>query len=256
MSDDNEKPAMSRFALKLREQSEKTGVQQVDIANQLGISPQAVNNLFNGRANSTAYWREIAAMLQISEDEMRELMAEAAGKGIKVLSLSGHARAKFSASATPTLTEPRPAPNATIDHQLPMARPGRMLPVLGEAVGGDGGEYIFNGQVLDYVACPPSLVNVTNAYCVYVDGESMAPRFKPGETVFVHPGKPPRRGDDVIVQIKPDVEDTAPRGFIKEFVGWTESQLILTQHNPVMPVKFDREEVVSVHPIILSGKYN
>jgi len=260
MSDDNEKPEMSRFALKLREQSEKTGIQQVTIASILGISPQAVNNLFNGRANSTAHWREIAVLLQIPEDEMQALMAEAGRKDIRGakrlairLNLNKENNQTWMAAQS---ADTRPTPNATIDKELPMVRPGRMLPVLGEAVGGDGGEYIFNGQVLDYVACPPSLVNVPNAYCVYVDGESMAPRFKPGETVFVHPGKPPRRGDDVIVQIKPDVEDTAPRGFIKEFVGWTESQLILTQHNPVQPVKFEREEVMSVHPIILSGKYN
>lgn len=247
---------MTRLTDKLQAQSAKTGVMQVDIANKLGISPQAVNNLFNGRAASSSYWREIAAMLNIPEDEMRELMRDAGSKSGKNAKFQLLARDVEHILPARSFSE-RHVPNATLlDMQMNMTRPGRMLPVLGEAVGGEDGEYIFNGQVLDYVACPPSLVNVQNAYSVYVDGESMYPRFKPGETVFVHPGKPPRRGDDVIVQIKPEVEDTAPHGFIKEFVGWTESKLILTQHNPVKRVEFHRDEVVSVHPIILSGKYN
>jgi phage repressor protein C with HTH and peptisase S24 domain len=150
----------------------------------------------------------------------------------------------------------RHEPDATIlADRLPVPKVERMLPVLGEAVGGIDGEYVFNGHILDYVACPPSLANVPNAYSVFVDGESMSPRYRQGETVYVHPGKPPRRGDDVIVQIKPNEESAPPLGYIKEFVGWTGSKLMLRQHNPAQSVEFDRELVVSVHPIVFSGKY-
>jgi phage repressor protein C with HTH and peptisase S24 domain len=130
-----------------------------------------------------------------------------------------------------------------------------MIPVLGEAVGGVDGEYEFNGSVLDYVACPPSLANVPNAYGVYVDGESMSPRYRPGETVYVHPGKPARRGDDVIVQIAASEDGRPPHGFIKEFVGWAGDELVLRQYNPESKIKFERGKVVSVHPIVLAGKY-
>lgn len=242
---------MSRLTERLQQQSAALDVKQIDIANKLGITQQAVNNLFNGRAASSTYWREIADMLDMSHDEMRQLMREAGRDPVKSTRLPVLQGALSSSN-----DQENPMPNAKIlETMIPMARPGRMLPVLGEAVGGDDGEYIFNGQVLDYIACPPSLVNVPNAYSVYVDGESMIPRYRPSETVFVHPGRPPRRGDDVIVQIKALEDGVPPHGFIKEFVGWTGNKLILKQHNPEKRIEFDREKVVSVHPIILSGKY-
>lgn len=239
---------MTRLTDRLQEQSKKTGVKQVDIARELGITQQAVNNLFNGRANSSSHWREIAKMLEMTEEEMRELMIESGRDPEKNTKL-------------PTVAEflksvDWPAPNAKIlEEVIPMTKPGRMLPVLGEAVGGEDGEYLFNGSVLDYVACPPSLVNVPNAYSVFVDGESMSPRYRSGETVYVHPTKPARRGDDVIVQIRANDESLPPHGFIKEMVGWQGNKLVLHQYNPDKRIEFDRDDVVSVHPIVLSGKY-
>ncbi|MBX4941127.1 LexA family transcriptional regulator [Rhizobium binae] len=247
---------MSRLTEKLHEQSKKTGVTQADISRELNITQQAVNNLFNGRAKSSSYWREIADMLQIPREEMREMMIEAGRdpeRKTKLPPLSP--LTPSSAFPAGVVDDEPPVPNARIAEAVGFTRPGKMIPVLGEVVGGDDGEYIFNGQVQDWVACPPSLVNVNGAYSVYVDGESMSPRYRPGETVYVHPNKPPRRGDDVIVQIKPREEGAAPHGFVKEFVGWTGNKLVLHQHNPVKRIEFDRATVISVHPIILSGKY-
>ncbi len=242
---------MTRLTERLQEQSEKLNVKQIDIATRLGITPQAVNNLFNGRAASSAHYKEIAAMLQIPEQEMRALMTEA-GRDPEMYN---KAQVVSSYGNYTSITDVE-QPNAKVlENQMPTTRPGRMLQVLGEAVGGDDGEYIFNGQVVDYIACPPSLVNVPDAYSVYVDGESMSPRYKPGETVYVHPRKPPRRGDDVIVQIRGRDESSPPRGFIKEFVGWAGSKLVLSQYNPVHRIEFDRDDVVSVHLVVLSGKY-
>nr|WP_280637011.1 S24 family peptidase [Rhizobium sp. 16-449-1b] len=130
-----------------------------------------------------------------------------------------------------------------------------MLPVLGEVVGGSDGQYDFNGTVLDYVACPPSLANVADAYAVWIDGESMYPRFKSGELAYVHPRKPPRRGDDVVVQVRPRDHDMPPRGFVKELVGYAGDKLVLKQFNPDIRIEFPREDVVSIHVITLSGQY-
>ncbi|MDO3431142.1 S24 family peptidase [Rhizobium sp. CBN3] len=228
---------------------------QADISRELDITQQAVNNLFNGRAKSSSYWREIARMLQIDEAEMREMMIEAGRDPDRKTKLPPAVSTSSAAFANNVPDDEPPQPNAKMVEVVPFTRPGKMIPVLGEVVGGDDGEYIFNGQVQDWVACPPSLVNVNGAYSVYVDGESMSPRYRPGETVYVHPNKPPRRGDDVIVQIKPGEEGAAPHGFIKEFVGWTGNKLVLHQHNPQKRIEFDRGKVISVHPIILSGKY-
>lgn len=255
---------MSRLSDKLTEKANELGITQTDLASRVGIAQQSISELFSGNTASPRKWREIAEVLQIPEDEMRELMIEAGRLAGKTTRLPRSVRVGY-ASAYGGASSPPPAapgagvqPNATIGESRDMVgRAVRKIPVLGEAVGGEDGEYIFNGSVLDYVDCPPSLENVPNAYAVYIDGESMAPRFRPGETAWVHPTKPARRGDDVVVQIHRDRDDDGapPRGFVKEFVGWTSSKLVLHQFNPDRKIEFTREQVVSVHPIILSGKY-
>jgi len=241
---------MSKLSEKLTERAAELGVSQTDLANKVGIAQPSISELFAGNVASPRKWREIAKELQIPEDEMRALMIEAGRESGKTTRLP---RIFKAADVTDLIV----MPNAHVDPSpIPSSsRPGKLLPVLGEAVGGVDGRYLFNGTVLDYVACPPSLENVTGAYAVYVSGESMSPRYRPGEVVWVHPHKPARRGDDVIVQIHPDEEGVAPYGFIKEFVGWAGSSLTLRQYNPESQIKFDRADVVSVHPIVLSGKY-
>jgi phage repressor protein C with HTH and peptisase S24 domain len=248
---------MSKLTDKLHAQASAVGVSQADIARSLGVSQQAINNLFNGRAASSSYWREIAGLLHINEDEMRQLMIDAGNDPARRQGASGVSLFRFpKENHSQATTLPPPPSEIKSPEIMNFQTTNKMLPVLGEAVGGDDGRFVFNGQILDYVACPPSLANVPNAYSVYVDGESMSPRFRPGETVYVHPTKPARRGDDVIVQIHPPSDDGSPPwGYIKEFVGWQGTKLVLQQYNPNKRIEFERNEVVSVHPIILSGKY-
>lgn len=257
---------MSRLSDKLTEKANELGITQTDLASRVGVAQQSISELFNGNTASPRKWREIAEVLQIPEAEMRELMIEAGRLAGKTTRLPRSVRVGYASEHHLDIAPPAPTiqpgagvqPNATIGESRDMVgRAVRKIPVLGEAVGGEDGEYIFNGSVLDYVDCPPSLENVPNAYAVYIDGESMAPRFRPGETAWVHPTKPARRGDDVVVQIHRDRDDDGapPRGFVKEFVGWTSSKLVLHQFNPDRKIEFTREQVVSVHPIILSGKY-
>lgn len=249
---------MSRLTETLTKKLTEADIPQAELARRVGLTQQAINNLFSGRVISSTAWREIARELHIDEDEMRQLMIEAGRDPVR--------NTKVPSSVTTLLSRFREVPpphagvepNATIGAETNIEpRKKKLLPVLGEAVGGEDGEYIFNGSVLDYVDCPPSLENVPNAYAVYIDGESMVPRFRPGETVWVHPTKPPRRGDDVVVQIHRDEEDQGepPRGFVKEFIGWTANKLVLRQYNPDKKIEFTRQQVVSAHPIILAGKY-
>lgn len=204
---------------------------ETELARQVGTSQQNINNYLTGKVLKPHYWRMVNQALGITDDEWRQ--AYNATRGVVA------------------------EPNATI---LTGVRPpmstGKMIPVYGRAVGGAEGKYIFNGSIIDYVACPPSLEGVRDAYAVFIDGESMSPRYEPGETVWVHPHKPTRRGDDVIVQIRPvDDDGSPPWGYVKRMVGWQGNRLVLQQFNPPDEIVFDREEVVSIHPIVLSGKY-
>lgn len=250
-----------------------------ELARVVGTSQQNISNWLNGEVIKPAYWKSAAKALGILEADLQSVMryvraqtpnmppeAWAQDPGFKraphrdeddemYLNDVGEPIAAVwpGASRRPP---PRPTPNAIVPPKQVVVTTNKMLPVLGEAVGGVDGKYIFNGSIIDYVVCPPSLENVAGAYAVYIDGESMYPRYKAGETAWVHPNKPPRRGDDVIVQIHPPEDDGSPPwGYVKEFVGWSGDRLVLNQFNPAGEIKFDRSEVVSIHPIVLSGKY-
>lgn len=258
---------MSKLSDRLTSRAEELDISQTKLAEIVGISQASISDVFTGVVASPRKWREIAAALGIPESEMRELMQEAiveSGKTARIpRALSKDASFAYSVG-TPASPPPGPGamvpvPNATIDQgpvSIVSGKPPRMLPVLGEAAGGVDGQYLFNGNVLDWVACPPSLVNVPNAYAVWIDGDSMYPRFKSGELVYVHPGKPARRGDDVLVQVKPSEEDMPPRGFVKELVGYQGDRLLLKQFNPAdVRIEFPKDDVISIHPITFAGKY-
>lgn len=208
------------------------GGNESELARAVGTDQQNINNFITGRVKGSHIWREIAAALQVPEDEMKRLIDIRKGR--------------------------RPAeskPNAVVIPLRQVSAPVAMLPVLGEAVGGSDGEYLFNGQILDHVPCIPSLMNVPNAYAVFVDGESMVPRYYPREIAYVHPSKPVRYGDHAVVQVLPRSEGDPPRGFIKKYVGRKGGKLILEQYNPPSELKFDLEDVVSVHYIELAGPF-
>lgn len=143
-------------------------------------------------------------------------------------------------------------PNATLRREM-LNFTARRLPVFGRAVGGDDGHLVMNGEIIDHVECPPGLDSVPNAYAVYVIGDSMEPRYHAGEVVYLHPARPVKKGDYVVVQTR-GPEGEAPLGFIKRFVAYTPTRLILSQLNPPREIEFERADVVSVHKIVFAGE--
>jgi SOS-response transcriptional repressor LexA len=131
-----------------------------------------------------------------------------------------------------------------------------MVPVKGTGAGGSDGENEWNGDTVDNVARPQSLIGVPNAYAVYVIGDSMAPRYRHGELVFMHPGRPPSRGCYVLVQLGERSEPTGPttRALIKEFVRQTDKKLVLAQLNPAKTFEIDMALVKGIHRIVASGE--
>ena len=161
----------------------------------------------------------------------------------------------------------RPADTRAIAANRPANHTGmsaRDLPVLGTAVGGSAGGtpevydglFLMNGEILDYIERPPSLRGVTSAYAVYVSDTSMVPRYFPGETLHVHPGRAVVRGEDtfVIVQLRPDAEGEPPRALVKQFSRQTSDTLFLKQFNPALELEFPLEQVERLHLVIWAGR--
>jgi phage repressor protein C with HTH and peptisase S24 domain len=128
------------------------------------------------------------------------------------------------------------------------------LPVLGMAECGPDGWALWNGEVVDYVARPSNLAGVTQAYAVFVVGNSMEPRYFPGELVHVHPGRPVTIGSFVLVQIRAREDGEAPRAVIKRLVRRSGNKIVLEQYNPKKSFELKADELVSMHRVVASGE--
>lgn len=193
------------------------GLSQADLAAAVGMRQQGIASIEAGIVERPRKLREIAKALRTTEEV---LLGEAA------------------------------APNASHPIASPMLA---TVPAYGQAIGGDDGYFVLNGQKIADLLAPASLMGVRDAYAVLVSGESMEPRYEAGEAVFVNPHVPVRRGHYVVAQIRVP-GDEMPRGYVKRFVRMSDERLILEQLNPAKELAFPRRQVVSVHRIVASGE--
>lgn len=108
----------------------------------------------------------------------------------------------------------------------------RDVPVLGSTVGGNDGDFLLNGQVVDHVRRPPAMEAMKTAFALFVQGDSMWPWRAPGSLVYVHPARPPRNGDHVVVELHGDSEFAERPCYVKRLVSRTATLLRLEQYNP------------------------
>ena len=198
----------------IRRGLEKPGKTQRGLAEKLGLDPAAVNRLLKGGR-------------QLKADEVA-LISE-------------------------YLESPAPISRLREINRAPSPEPDR-IPVLGTAEGGEEGWSLWNGDVVDHVARPPSLTGSPNGYACYVTGTSMEPRYHPGELIFVHPGKPVMIGSYVLVQARPRAEGEPPRAVVKRLAKRSPTKLVLEQFNPAKTFDVQLKDVISVHRIMGSGE--
>jgi hypothetical protein len=133
-------------------------------------------------------------------------------------------------------------------------RMSRDLPIYGTAL---GAEEIVNGEaieqttlnraeVIEYKRRPPILDGRADVYGLYVQGSSMHPRFRDGDTVFVESRKRPSVGDDAVIYLRTPDEVEGERVssvLIKTIVRKTGSYVELEQYNPACSFKIPMERV-------------
>ncbi len=232
---------MLTLGQKIRTARKAKGLTQADVADYFGIKSGSVSLWESDDTRPDVMKLEpLARLLDVS---MAELLGDAGAKA-PPLPLRDAPQKPLMQRSAPEFSEPFAVPPI----------PARRVPVFGLAVGGEDGRFEMNGQLLDTVFCPPGFEDAPNLYAVYVTGESMEPVFSPGQTVWVHPNRAPRRGDDVIIQIRPDHEDAAPHGFIKRYQSGTPTKIVVKQFNPPQEITFDRDAVLSIHKIIMVQK--
>jgi phage repressor protein C with HTH and peptisase S24 domain len=191
--------------------------------------------------------RKLAELLEISEDKVSKSLTDKGKprqwKAAEALRLSQ----LIKDDQSPLIkTEVRGTGMTAAEVRDAWAMRGNVepVPLVGTALGGAFGDLegvemteLRLHEILDYLARPQGLADDRDAYAVEIVGDSMAPRFEPGERVFVSPKATVRPGDDVIIQLtdpngRGDHADAITEVLIKRLVRRTASYVELRQFNP------------------------
>jgi phage repressor protein C with HTH and peptisase S24 domain len=124
----------------------------------------------------------------------------------------------------------------------------RDLPVIGAVKGGSDGFYFNEGEPKEFVERPANLKGVFNAFALYVDGESMEPRYFAGELLYVNPNRPITKSCFVAVEL----EDG--QGLIKQFLRRSDDEVVLYQFNPPQEIHLRSAQVKRIYRITGSGE--
>ncbi len=112
--------------------------------------------------------------------------------------------------------------------------------------------FIDQSEILDNLPRPPGYLTKTGIYGLYVQGESMEPRWDQGDPLYVDPRKPPSIGDDVVVYLMRSVgdENELAAVLIKRLVRRSASYLELRQYNPDTTFTVETRLIKAVHRVI------
>lgn len=198
-----------------------------ELGEKVGTDASTINKLEKGHTSLSVRWAEtLAKVFDVTIDEVVKPPAGAATR--------------------PPRMDVRPA-------DVPLANQSAMpldLPVMGTAAGSHArGAFQFEGGVIDYVRRPPALAGSKSAYALYIEGTSMEPEHRQGDLRFVHPDRPPRIGDSVVVQSRHNDLDGI-EATIGHLIGRTATTVRIGKLNPVATVEIPRVFVVAVHKVL------
>ncbi len=207
-----------------------------------GLSMRAVSEALGWTLTRYQHYEDRYRRNYLPFELARQLADLFASRGVpaeEVLVLAGHG-----------VTEPPPgsAPIQPRPIDVPSAPPPRDLPVMGAVKGGEEGFYFNEGEAKEYIVRPPALTGVSNAFALYVHGESMEPRYYAGEMLYVNPNRPVTKGCFVAVEM------SSGQGLIKQFVRRSDELLVLAQFNPPKEIRLPIGDVKNIYRITGSGE--
>lgn len=105
----------------------------------------------------------------------------------------------------------------------------RTLPVYAAAEGG-AGEIVVSTDPIEMVPRPWYLGEVKDAYAVVIVGESMVPKFRPGDMAIANPKEPVLRDKDYLFIQENHAGEFI--GTVKRLIGMTATEWKVEQYNP------------------------
>ena len=159
---------------------------------------------------------------------------------------------------------------SVLDRALPWRGPAPDLPPVPLVGTGDCATISFedqSGNLLEIERCsfdsdhtvrmiarPAALAGSQDVYAIYFHGESMLPRFEPGDVGFVDPRRPAGPGDYILVQLNSGNDDDVVSVLVKRLVRATARELVLEQFNPPATFTVPRARVARFHRILRAAE--
>ena len=129
-----------------------------------------------------------------------------------------------------------------------------LLPITGVPISGNPELVLLDGLAHGQVPAPPQLEAIHGAAAVYVRGQSMEPRYFPGELVYLHPDKPPNPGYFVFVTFN-EPGFASPVGYIRQYLAQDLTHIHLRTLNPRKDHVLASDVFVRMSTIVGSGLF-
>lgn len=206
----------SGLGLRVRELRLRQGLTMAQLAERIGVTQPAISQWESGRERpGRESLMKLAEALGTSADQL--LAAGPAGGQAEILSVQA----------------------------LPAD-----VPVFGTAVGGDSGDFSFNGEVIDYVRRPQGVAQMRNLYALWVSGDSMAPWNRRGDLIYVAPSRPAAPGDHVVVELAGARINEPGTAMVKLLAARTPTHVRLGQYNPPREFSIPLTRVKALHKVL------
>lgn len=213
------------------------GLTQLQLAEKLGVSRVAVTQWETDTHSPVARLDQLAKELGIAFDWLR--------------TGNGPMRA----------APPQDASLGLADQDMSKARPinypdnkTRDLPVVGTAMGGPNGYFEMQGSIIEHVWRPPHLTAVTHAFALYVAGHSMSPRYDEGELIYCRPGKHPRPGNYVVIEMHQESDGAPIMATIGRYKRQAGGGIEIEKLNPPSVQKVPSAKIKRIHIIAGTGE--
>ena len=206
---------------KIRHLLETTpGLTQRGLAERMGLNPAAVNRMLYGRRNI------MADEIPVIEDYL--------GVALDIRA------APDTGELPPRLPRPRGFSDAGVQAVLSPSMPVSLPPVPVFATR-------HGSEIVDWAARHPLQAGVRDAYALFVRDEDMQPRYFRGETIYVHPARPPMTGSDCVIEMKDG------RVLLRRLALKTDTALTVQQFHPARLSEIEMRDVEKIHAIIGRG---
>lgn len=235
----------------LRQLLKERGLTVAELARRVRVSRPGASAWVNGKSEPTPQnIQEIADVLNVHFEDIKAALA-------RTRAVAGEID---SSSDSRLVTKQQPAQDTASGGirgafrdvgMFATATFPRDVPLLGTAMGGKDGELFIDrrGEPVDYVRRPPGLSKSADVFAIIVQGDSMWPRYRDGEMLYISTRRAVSPDDHVIIRLHGDSDDDEV-WLLKHLIRRTADTVELEQYNPMKRISLPRDRISAMHKIL------